>query len=80
MNNEMIKCYRIDNDGCYSTIEEYRMYPHQIDNRHTYFHKLSDAKKCLVDDMKYQMDMYREGIARVKQYTIKSFKCDVAEH
>ena len=75
-----VKAYYVDQDGCYSTIEEVMIYPKYIDNSHTCFTKLSDAKKCLVDDLKYTLDMYREGINRIKAYTNKTVpKRDMAE-
>jgi hypothetical protein len=72
MKQKMIRAYFIYHDGCYSTIEEVMAHPDSIDNSHTCFHKLSDAKKCLIDDLKYTLDMYRDGINRIKTITNKT--------
>jgi len=40
MRKRMIQCYRVKTD---KSIEEYMMYPEQIDNKHTFFKTLEEA-------------------------------------
>ncbi len=64
--SRMVKCYRVVMDGFYSSIEEYMMYKHQIDNEYTYFKSLSAAKRHLISQLKDIADQYKANIKEIK--------------
>jgi thiamine pyrophosphokinase len=66
MKQKMVKAYHIEHDGCYSNIVMINTHKDHVDNYHTTFFKLADAKRELLNSLKYHIDQYTYAAKRIR--------------
>ena len=72
MKVKIIKAYKADMDGFYSSIVEVQIDKSHIDN-HIYFKTFNSAKKHVVNQLKDMITQYKNNLAQVKALTVDSF-------
>jgi hypothetical protein len=66
MKQKKVKAYHIEHDGCYSNIVVINCHKEHVDNYHTTFFKLADAKRELLSSLKLHIDEYTYAAKRIR--------------
>ena len=66
MKQKKVKAYHIEHDGCYSNIVVINTHKENVDNYHTTFFKLADAKRELLSSLKLHIDEYTYAAKRIR--------------
>ena len=66
MKQKKVKAYHIEHDGCYSNIVVINTHKEHVDNCHTTFFKLADAKRELLSSLKLHIDEYTYAVKRIR--------------
>jgi len=72
MKNKIVKAYKADMDGFYSSVQLVQIEKSYVDNEHTYFKSFNAAKKRVVTQLKDLMVQYKNNLTQMKALKVEN--------
>ena len=72
MKSKLVKAYKADMDGFYSSVQLVQIEKSYVDNEHTYFKSFNAAKKRVVTQLKDMVVQYKNNLAVMKALKVEN--------